>query len=504
MMEDFFLSMSHVSKTFPGVKALDDVRLYVRRGEVHALVGENGAGKSTLIKILSGVYKPDPGAVILVDGQPIRMSDINESMNRGISVIYQDLCLFQNLTVAENICIGKDKTRLIHWKQYGDIAEKTLKRLNIPLDPSDVLGSLSLANQQLVAIARAIAYNSQLIVMDEPTASLSKQEVENLFALIEGLKADGISVLFISHKLDEVKRLSDTVTVLRDGRYIGTKPTKDIHEAEIIHMMVGRDINYTNLNEQSAAKPKVMLEVQHLSKAGFYHDISFSVHQGEILGITGLVGSGRTEVIQTLFGLYKPDSGSIVLDGKPVNIANSSMAKRLGISYVPEDRQHSGLVMQFDTYENMTLVHYPKNSTRFGFLKKKQIRKLSDEMIEQMDVRPRIPTRAVREFSGGNQQKIVIGKWLATMPKVLLVDEPTNGVDIGSKVEIHKLLRRLAADGMAIIMVSSELQEVLTMTDRIAVMRRGRMVTEMSAVGATQETIMGYALQSSRRGKSGK
>ncbi len=503
-MEDFFLSISHVSKTFPGVKALDDVQLHVRRGEVHALVGENGAGKSTLIKILSGVYTPDPGTEILVDGQQIRLSDINESMNRGISVIYQDLCLFQNLTVAENICIGKGKTGLVHWKQYNEIAEKTLTRLNIPLKPSDLLGSLSIANQQLVAIARAIAYNSRLIIMDEPTASLSRQEVENLFGIIEGLKADGISVLFISHKLDEVKRLSDTVTVLRDGRYIGSKPTNELDEAEIIHMMVGRDISYANLNDESAAGEKVVLEVKHLSKAGYYHDISFCVRQGEILGITGLVGSGRTEVIQTLFGLHRPDSGSIILDGTPVNITNSSMAKRLGISYVPEDRQHGGLVMQFDTYENMALVNYSANTTRFGFLKKKRIQKISNEMIEQMDVRPRIPTRAVREFSGGNQQKIVIGKWLATAPKVLLVDEPTNGVDIGSKVEIHKLLRRLASEGMAIVVVSSELQEVLTMTDRIAVMRRGRMVTEMNASSATQEKIMQYALQSSRTGGKGK
>lgn len=498
-MDDYFLSISNISKTFPGVKALDNVQLHVRRGEVHALVGENGAGKSTLIKILSGVYTPDPGGSILVDGQPIRFSDINESMNRGISVIYQDLCLFQNLTVAENICIGKEKGGLIHWKDYRSIAERTLKRLHIRLSPTDILGTLSIANQQLVAIARAIAYNSKLIIMDEPTASLSRQEVEDLFGIIRALKAEGISILFISHKLDEVKALSDTVTVLRDGKYIGSRPTAEIQEAEIIHMMVGRDISYENLNDTSAAREGVVLEVKGLSKAGFYHDINFKVRQGEILGITGLVGSGRTEVIQTIFGIHRPDSGSIVLDGKPVRIANSSDAKKLGISYVPEDRQLGGLVMQFDTYENMTLVNYATNTNQFGFLRRGRIRRLSGEMMEQMDVRPRIPNRAVREFSGGNQQKIVIGKWLATNPRVLLVDEPTNGVDIGSKVEIHKLLRSLAAQGMAIVVVSSELQEVLTMTDRIAVMRRGRMVAEMPAREATQERIMQFALLSDRR-----
>lgn len=500
-MDDYYLSMSNISKTFPGVKALDNVQLHVRKGEVHALVGENGAGKSTLIKILSGVYTPDPGGSILVEGDPIRFSDINESMRRGISVIYQDLCLFQNLTVAENICIGKEKDRLVHWKDYDNIAEATLKRLHISLSPSDVLGTLSIANQQLVAIARAIAYNSKLIIMDEPTASLSRQEVEDLFGIIRTLKAEGISILFISHKLDEVKALSDTVTVLRDGKFIGSRATAEIQEAEIIHMMVGRDISYESLNDTSAAQEKIVLEVRGLSKAGFYHDINFTVREGEIVGITGLVGSGRTEVIQTIFGIHKPDSGSILLDGKKVHISNSSDAKKLGISYVPEDRQLGGLVMQFDTYENMALVNYNANTNKLGFLDRKKIRRISGEMMEQMDVRPRIPNRAVREFSGGNQQKIVIGKWLATNPRVLLVDEPTNGVDIGSKVDIHKLLRRLAAQGMAIVVVSSELQEVLTMTDRVVVMRRGRVVTEMPAHEATQEKIMQHALLSSRGGK---
>ena len=339
--------------------------------------------------------------------------------------------------------------------------------------------------------------------MDEPTASLSRQEVEDLFNIIRALKKDGIAILFISHKLDEVKRLSDTVTVLRDGKYIGSNPTSQISEAEIIHMMVGRDISYENLNEVSAAKEDVVLEARGLCKEGFYHDISFHVHKGEILGITGLVGSGRTEVIQTLFGVHQPDRGKILLNGRPVRISSTSVAKNLGISYVPEDRQLGGLVMQFDIYENMTLVNFRKYTSRLGLLKRKQLRGISDEMIEKMDVRPRIPTRIVREFSGGNQQKIVIGKWLATDPKVLLVDEPTNGVDIGSKVEIHKLLRNLAAGGMAIIVVSSELQEVLTMTDRILVMRRGRIVAEMNAQEATQESIMQSALLSGGKGGEG-
>lgn len=503
MGEGYFLSLSNISKTFPGVKALDSVRLDVRYGEIHALVGENGAGKSTLIKILSGVYMPDPGGSILVEGRSIRFNDINESMRRGISVIYQDLCLFQNLTVAENICIGKNGSALIHWRNYRSTAEKTLRRLNIDLNPSAILGTLSIANQQLVAIARAIAYDSKLIIMDEPTASLSRQEVEDLFNIIRALKKDGIAILFISHKLDEVKRLSDTVTVLRDGKYIGSNPTSQISEAEIIHMMVGRDISYENLNEVSAAKEDVVLEARGLCKEGFYHDISFHVHKGEILGITGLVGSGRTEVIQTLFGVHQPDRGKILLNGRPVRISSTSVAKNLGISYVPEDRQLGGLVMQFDIYENMTLVNFRKYTSRLGLLKRKQLRGISDEMIEKMDVRPRIPTRIVREFSGGNQQKIVIGKWLATDPKVLLVDEPTNGVDIGSKVEIHKLLRNLAAGGMAIIVVSSELQEVLTMTDRILVMRRGRIVAEMNAQEATQESIMQSALLSGGKGGEG-
>lgn len=497
-MSDFFLSLRNISKTFPGVKALDQVQLDVGHGEIHALVGENGAGKSTLIKILSGVYAPDPGGEFLIEGEPMRFSDINESMRRGISVIYQDLCLFQNLTVAENICIGKEHTRLVNWKSYRQIAQKTLDRLHIRLNPGDIVGNLSIAKQQLVAITRAIAYNSKLIIMDEPTASLSKSEVEDLFGIIRTLKDEGISILFISHKLDEIKALTDVVTVLRDGRYIGSKPTSEISEQEIIRMMVGREISYVKLNQQSAARETDVLEVSHLSKAGYYRDISFHVRKGEILGITGLVGSGRTEVIQTIFGILKPDSGDIRVEGKPVQIKSPENAKRIGISYVPEDRQLAGLVMAFDSYENMTLVNYEKNSGKLGFVKRKRIQELTLEMIEQMDVRPRLPDRKVREFSGGNQQKIVIGKWLATDPKILLVDEPTYGVDIGSKVEIHKLLRRLAAEGMAVIVVSSELQEVLTMTDRIMVMRRGRMVRELMANEADQEMVMHYALMSQK------
>lgn len=502
MKNAFYLSLSNISKTFPGVKALDNVQLNVGYGEIHALVGENGAGKSTLIKILSGVYSPDPGGSILVEGEPMRFTDINESMRRGISVIYQDLCLFQNLTVAENICIGKGNGKLVNWRAYADVAQKTLDRLHISLNPGDLLGNLSIANQQLVAIARAIAYDSKLIIMDEPTASLSRNEVQDLFAIIRALKAEGISILFISHKLDEVKALSDMVTVLRDGKYIGSKPTGEIREQEIIQMMVGRAISYEKLNQTSEATDRVVLEARSLTKEGYYKDISFHVCSGEILGITGLVGSGRTEVIQTLFGILKPDSGDILLNGMKVRLSGSDMAKRLGISYVPEDRQLGGLVMEFDAYENMTLVNYEDNTNRLGIVDKKRIHKLTDDMVEQMDVRPRMPGRKVKEFSGGNQQKIVIGKWLATTPKVLLVDEPTYGVDIGSKVEIHKLLRALAAKGMAIVVVSSELQEVLTMTDRIMVMRRGRMVAEMDANTADQETIMRYALMSSREGKA--
>lgn len=496
MSSPFFLSLRDISKTFPGVKALDKVELNVEYGEIHALVGENGAGKSTLIKILSGVYNPDSGGRILVEGKPIRLNDINESMRLGISVIYQDLCLFQNLTVAENICIGKDHDSLIHWKSYAATSDSALKRLNISLNPSEILGNLSIANQQLVAIARAIAYDSKLVIMDEPTSSLSRSEVDNLFHVIRALKSEGIAILFISHKLDEVKSLSDTVTVLRDGKYIGSKPTAEISEQEIIRMMVGREVTYERLNQSSAATDKVMLEVRNLSKEGHFKDISFNVKAGEVLGITGLVGSGRTEVIKALFGLLKPDAGSILLDGKEVKIRNSEAAKSLGFSYVPEDRQLDGLIMEFDTYENVTLVNYRSSMGKLGLINRKKINKISDAMIETMDVRPRMPSRKVKEFSGGNQQKIVIGKWLSSSPKVLLVDEPTYGVDIGSKVEIHKLLRNLANTGIAVIVVSSELQEVLTMTDRILIMRRGRIVAEKLAGDSTQESIMHHALMS--------
>ncbi|MCI8597641.1 MAG: sugar ABC transporter ATP-binding protein [Lachnospiraceae bacterium] len=501
MAQDYFLSLENISKTFPGVKALDQVQLHIRPGEVHALLGENGAGKSTLIKVMSGVYKPDEGGRMEICGEPVKFNDINESIQKGVSVIYQDLCLFPNLTVAENLCIGKDISRKgwIQWKEYDQMAKETLKRLNVEIPIHEKLGNLSIARQQLVAIARAIAFEARLIVMDEPTASLSRSEVEVLFEIIRKLKKDGISVLFISHKLDEVMAISDRMTVLRDGTFVGSKPVSEVTEQEIIHMMVGRNIEYIKLNETSNATERVVAEVSHISKKGHFKDISFSVKEGEILGITGLVGAGRTEVMKSLFGLLPPDEGKIWLDGNLVQLKGTQDAKRHGISFVPEDRQTESLVMEFDVHDNVNLVNYERFRSKLGFLNRKKLMSMTGDMMEQMDVRPRVPERKVREFSGGNQQKIVIGKWLSSNPKLLLVDEPTYGVDIGSKIEIHKLLRRLAAEGMAIIVVSSELQEVLTLTDRILVMRKGRLVAELHANSATQEKIMEYALPQGKR-----
>lgn len=498
----YFLSLKDISKSFPGVLALDHVQLNVARGEIHALVGENGAGKSTLIKIMSGVYKPDPGGYIEIEENRIRLNDINESIAYGISVIYQDLSLFPNLSVAENICIGRNigKRGIINWKNYNKLAQNTLNGMEIDIPINEILGNLSIAKQQLVAIARAIAFKSRLIIMDEPTSSLSQSEVEILFSIILTLKKDGISVLFISHKLDEVMRIADTVTVLRDGKYVGSKSKESLTEYDIIRMMVGRNIEYIKLNNTSNATKEVVVEFSHISRKGNYKDVSFKVYKGEVLGITGLVGAGRTEVIKSLFGLIPPEEGKIFLEGKEIKIKSPGEAKKFGVSFVPENRLVEGLIMEFNIFDNVNLVNYDKTKNKIGMLSYSKTVDLSKKLMEKLDVRPRDTRRKAKEFSGGNQQKIVIGKWISTNPKVLIVDEPTYGVDIGSKIEIHKLLRGMAAMGMAVIVVSSELQEILTLTDRLLVMRRGRLIVEMDTNNATQEKIMEYALLSGKNG----
>ncbi|WP_406678756.1 sugar ABC transporter ATP-binding protein [Moorella sp. ACPs] len=489
-----FLQMRNITKTFPGVRALDSVQLEIMPGEVHALVGENGAGKSTLIKILAGVEQPDPGAEFLIDGIPANIRQPLDASQKGIAVIYQDFSLFPNLTVAENISFGKEigrGKRFVSWHEIKETATNALAELGVELDLNLQLEKLPVAKQQLVAIARALAFKARFIIMDEPTSSLSRGEVENLFKIIRALKEKGIAILFVSHRLQELFTIAERFTVLRDGKYIGTYLKEQLDEEKLISLMVGRKVEF--IRQSGNETGPVLLEVVNLTKKGNFKDISFTLRKGEILGLTGLVGAGRTEVAQALFGLNIPDSGEIFLEGVKVNIRSPEEAMRLGIAYIPEGRQREGLVLRQSVANNISLAMLKKMRGKFGLLNTSKERELVGQYMEALDVRPRLPNMLAMQLSGGNQQKVVLAKWLATRPKILIIDEPTNGIDVGAKAEIHKLLRQLASQGMGILMISSELPEILAVSDRILVMRRGRLVGEFDIEEATQEKIMNRA-----------
>lgn len=490
------LEVENISKFFPGVKALQGVELSVEKGEIHALIGENGAGKSTLIKVLSGVYQPEEGGRIAMEGEELRTLNPLTSLNHGIVVIYQDFSLFPNLSVLENITLGRyveQNKKLVNYKEMRKVASKILKQLdidNIGLDES--LGDLSVARQQLVAIARALANDAKLLILDEPTSSLSSSEVEKLFDIMFALKERGISMLFISHKLDEVYKVSDRLSILRDGRYIGTFNSPEIGESEVIALMVGRQINYTIYPKRRLETP--LLEVRSFSKQGNYKDINFTLHQGEVLGITGLVGAGRTEVVKSIFGLNPEDEGVLLLNGEEIKIKSPTEAMENGIAFIPENRLSEGLVLRKSTQENLTLTLLEELSNRLGLINQKRSGEVVTTWIDKLDIRPSNPSLFTAKLSGGNQQRVVIAKWLATSPKILIVDEPTNGIDVGAKAEIHRLLRELAQSGLGIIVVSSELPEILAICDRVVVMKRGRVTAQLFCEGLSQEDIMSRAI----------
>ncbi|MDD3791358.1 MAG: sugar ABC transporter ATP-binding protein [Sphaerochaetaceae bacterium] len=490
------LEVENISKFFPGVKALQGVELSVDKGEIHALIGENGAGKSTLIKVLSGVYQPEEGGRIAMEGEELGTLNPLTSLNHGIVVIYQDFSLFPNLSVLENITLGRyveQNKKLVNYKEMRKVASKILKQLdidNIGLDES--LGDRSVARQQLVAIARALANDAKLLILDEPTSSLSSSEVEKLFDIMFALKGRGISMLFISHKLDEVYKVSDRLSILRDGRYIGTFNSPEIGESEVIALMVGRQINYTIYPKRRLETP--LLEVRSFSKQGNYKDINFTLHQGEVLGITGLVGAGRTEVVKSIFGLNPEDEGVLLLNGEEIKIKNPTEAMENGIAFIPENRLSEGLVLRKSTQENLTLTLLEELSNRLGLINQKRSGEVVTTWIDKLDIRPSNPSLFTAKLSGGNQQRVVIAKWLATSPKILIVDEPTNGIDVGAKAEIHRLLRELAQSGLGIIVVSSELPEILAICDRVVVMKRGRVTAQLFCEGLSQEDIMSRAI----------
>jgi ribose transport system ATP-binding protein len=493
------LEIRTISKRFPGVRALHNVSFTVARGEVHALIGENGAGKSTLMKILSGVY-PDYDGEVLIDGQPLVLSGPSDAQHRGIATIYQELNLIPELTVAENIFLGRElrtATGLLDVNRMERDARALLDRLSLPIPPDRPVKWLRVGEQQLVEVAKALSLDARLLILDEPTSALSQGEIERLFSVIAALKAHGVTMIYISHKLDEIFRIADHVTALRDGEYVGTLPITEADPPRLIQMMVGRSL--TDLYpKESAPVREEALRVENLSLLPDAHrggrtlnDISFTVHRGEILGIAGLMGAGRTELLETLFGVHPPSRvhGRIVLDGKERRITSPRDAIRAGLAFVTEDRKTQSLVLQLAVAHNITLAALGR------FLHLNVIRRRAENdavarAITDLRIKAPSPAAEVDKLSGGNQQKVALAKSLLTRPRVLLLDEPTRGIDIGAKAEIYGLISRFARDGAAIVIASSELPELLAMCDRILVLCEGRLTAELTRDEATQERIM--------------
>jgi rhamnose transport system ATP-binding protein len=482
--------LSGVSKRFGATLALDSISLTLRAGEVHALVGENGAGKSTLVKILAGVHQPDPGGRIMLDGVAVEISGPAHARALGIAVIHQEPRLFPDLSVAENVFLGHQPTRRlagIDWSSMRQQTARLLADLDVSIPTDSPVRGLSMADQQLVEIAKALSVDARVLVMDEPTASLSIHEVERLFSIVRQLRDRGVAVLFVSHRLDEVFDLCQRATVFRDGRHVITALTRELAPADLIRHMVGRDV--TLFPKAAAPVGEVLLEVRGLTRSDEFRDVSFSVRAGEIVGFAGLVGAGRTEVARVLFGITQPDGGEIRLGGHQVTFDSPSVALDHGIAYVPEDRHQDGLILDFPIAANISLPILARLFPKL-FLHRKTERLLAQQYADQLQVRMTGVDQLVSALSGGNQQKVVISKWLASKPRVLILDEPTRGIDIGAKVEVHRIISELAASGLGIVLISSDLPEVLAMSDRLVVMHEGRVTAELSHQEATQERVM--------------
>ena len=484
------IQLEGIDKSFPGVKALKAVRFDVRPGEVHALLGENGAGKSTLIKIMSGVYHPDGGSV-QVDGKQVEIADPFAAKHHGIATIYQELLLFPELTVAENIFMGhQPRTAFgaVDWRAMRAKAEEILASLDIhDLDVSQIVGSLTVGNRQRVEIAKALSQRARVLIMDEPTAALTEADVERLFSIVRLLRDRGVGIVYISHRLEEVFILADRVTVLRDGEYVATKQVADTTHNDLVNMMVGRTIDHL-FPKLDTKVGETLLEVRHLVRKPLTRDISLKLRAGEIVGLAGLVGSGRSELAQTIFGITPAESGEILINGEAVRIRSPGQAKRLDIAYVPEDRGLQGLIRPMRIRENVSMAILERLVSHF-LVNRTAESNLARSSINEFSIRASGPEQPVEKLSGGNQQKVVLSKWLATKPRVLIMDEPTRGIDVGAKAEIHRLMSEMAQQGLAILMISSELPEIMGMSDRILVMREGQIVAEFSRAEATQEAV---------------
>jgi rhamnose transport system ATP-binding protein len=491
------LEMRDISKRFDMTQALDNVSLDLYPGEIHALLGENGAGKSTLIKVMTGIYKADRGEMRL-GGEPVTVSNAIDAQSHGIAAIYQEPMIFPDLNVAENIFIShKDRGAVVHWNDMYREAEDILAKLDINLDVRSQARGLTLASQQAVEIAKAISLNVRVLIMDEPTASLSAHEVDQLFLLADNLRKQGVALLFISHRLEEVFAHCDRITVLRDGQFISTGPVSDYTTETAIADMVGRQVDDFFARGEHV-QGDLLLSVHGLAKEGVFSGVNFDVHHGEVLGFAGLVGAGRTDVGLALFGIEPADEGEIELEGKPVHITSPQQAVSLQIAYAPEDRRQLGLTLPMSVATNITLPMLRQYLSRLGLVRKNEENQTAKHFQQELNIRaPSVQVEAAK-LSGGNQQKVMLAKWLNTRPKLLILDEPTRGIDVGAKAEVHRMIGDLAAEGIAIILISSDLPEVLAMSDRILVMREGKQMAIFDRAEASQEVVLTAAMGQSQ------
>ncbi len=495
-MSEVLVLMEGIEKSFPGVHALDRAYFELKPGEIHALVGENGAGKSTLMKVLTGIYRKEAGR-ILYKGQEVEAHNPRESQHLGISIIHQELNLMPHLSVAENIFIGREPRRQVSFildkKSLNDKANELFKSLRIKLDPQVKVANLSVAQQQMVEIAKALSFNSEVLIMDEPTAALTESEIDELFRIIRQLRTKGVGIVYITHRMPELKQVSDRVTVMRDGRYINTVNTDEVSIDQIISMMVGRTIYESSPVIPENPDQEIVLEVRNLNRGKVLQDVNFNIKRGEIVGFAGLMGAGRTETARAVFGADHYDSGEVYVEGKQVHIKSPRDAVQNGIGYLSEDRKRYGLTLGMDVETNVVLATFNKFMNVIGWINREKISQTAAHFVDALSIKTPSLTQKAKNLSGGNQQKVIIAKWLTADTKVLIFDEPTRGIDVGAKGEIYKLLNDLALQGKAIIMISSELPEILRMSHRIIVMCEGRISGELNGEDATQESIMRLA-----------
>ena len=491
------IKLKNISKKFPGVQALDDVDFFLKSNEVHALVGENGAGKSTLMKIIAGIQKPDTGTITL-NGEKVEFNSPREAQNNGISIVHQEADLFPSLTVAENVFANdlptKGFLKTVDFKKIQNQTNDLLKKFGHPeINSKDIVSTLSVGQRQIVEIIKALSLNSNIIIFDEPTAVLTPSETEILFSIIDDLKKNNIAIAYISHRLEEIGKISDYVSVLKDGKLMATKETKDINPSEMIKLMVGRELkDIFDEEDRDVSNNEILLDVKNFKNSEYFDDISFNIKKGEIVGFSGLIGAGRTELALTLFGYYQSDSGKVILDGKEINISNPTEAIDAGIVYVSEERREKGLFTEMTVRNNLISPNLEEVNNN-GILNKTKISKLTKSTIDQLNIKTNDDETYVLKLSGGNQQKIALGKWLPKNPKLLIIDEPTRGVDVGAKQEVYKILRKLSKQGTSIMLISSELPEIIGMCDRTIVMQSGKINGEILKKDFSEELILKYA-----------